>query len=568
MKRFFCISILLITGVCAANSLETPSHFNYGHLRRIPILEGGRYKPFDTFAGESIKTITGRWKFNGNDPIALYLLMMVREEIVDAEIVRVDYMPLKEALGLDEGKLHFSFNVLVSKFLQTDWKERISRTFRTEKELSRIEREVNVLNNKLNLMQAIISGEALTIVPPPPGSDENATWYSIMRIEGYPQPARDDLQKTYDWMLTAFKTGNAEEFERSSSELKERLAQLNPSLYSAENIDREVRYNRSRPFLKAWMYYLPAFFLFLISLSFAGNKLYWGAFFPFAAGFAYHTYGLLIRGLIAGRPPVTNMYESVVFAGWGIIAFAFVFELIYRQRWFVISASALGVAVLILADILPFDANIEPLQPVLRSNYWLIIHVLTITISYSAFALATALAHVVLAAYFYLPHRRELLKQLSLFIYRTLQAGAIFLAAGTVLGGVWAAESWGRFWGWDPKETWSLISLLGYMAILHARYTGWIRDFGTAVCSVLGFWLILMTWYGVNYILTSGLHTYGFGSGGVVYVLGYMLFETAFLLVVAWKYHNNPRFLAACLITNDESADKAPAGSEKEFSLE
>ena len=124
-----------------------------------------------------------------------------------------------------------------------------------------------------------------------------------------------------------------------------------------------------------------------------------------------------------------------------------------------------------------------------------------------------------------------------MFLYRVLQVGIVLLAAGTIFGGVWAAESWGRFWGWDPKETWALISLLGYLAILHARYTGWLRNIGTAVSSILGFWLILMTWYGVNFVLGTGLHSYGFGAGGGWYVLGFLLFESFFLIAFAARYY-------------------------------
>jgi cytochrome c biogenesis factor len=109
--------------------------------------------------------------------------------------------------------------------------------------------------------------------------------------------------------------------------------------------------------------------------------------------------------------------------------------------------------------------------------------------------------------------------------------GTLLLATGTMLGGVWASYSWGRFWGWDPKETWAFIALLGYLAILHGRMVGWIREFGMAVGAILGFLLILMAWYGVNFVLGTGLHSYGFGSGGYAYVGGFVAFEL--LVIVA-----------------------------------
>jgi ABC-type transport system involved in cytochrome c biogenesis permease subunit len=167
---------------------------------------------------------------------------------------------------------------------------------------------------------------------------------------------------------------------------------------------------------------------------------------------------------------------------------------------------------------------------VLRDNMWLTLHVLTITLGYAAFLLAAGLGHVSLALHALAPGRSALIRSLSTFLYRSLQAGTLLLAAGTLLGGVWASYSWGRFWGWDPKETWALIALLGYLALLHGRFLGWFRDFGIAVGSILGFLGVLMAWYGVNYVLGTGLHSYGFGTGGLGYALAFVAAE---LVVIA-----------------------------------
>jgi ABC-type transport system involved in cytochrome c biogenesis permease subunit len=235
---------------------------------------------------------------------------------------------------------------------------------------------------------------------------------------------------------------------------------------------------------------------------------------------------MVLRVLISGRPPVTNMYESVVWVAFGAVLFALVFEAFYRVRIFAACASALAVICLILADNVPIlDGSISPLVPVLRDNMWLTVHVLTITLGYAAFTLAMGIGHLNLGLYFFRPREVVLFKSLSLFLYRALQVGTLFLAVGTLLGGVWASYSWGRFWGWDPKETWALIATLGYLAILHGRMAGWIKDFGMAVGSLLGYLLVLMAWYGVNFVLGTGLHSYGFGSGGYWYVGGFVAFE-------------------------------------------
>jgi ABC-type transport system involved in cytochrome c biogenesis permease subunit len=241
---------------------------------------------------------------------------------------------------------------------------------------------------------------------------------------------------------------------------------------------------------------------------------------------------MLLRTLISGRAPVTNMYETVVFVAWGAVLLALVFEALYRGRVAATCASGLAVVALILADNVPIlDGSIAPLVPVLRDNMWLTLHVLTITLGYAAFFLAMGLGHLNLGLFVLAPGRTAQLKSLSLFLYRSLQVGTFFLAIGTLLGGVWASYSWGRFWGWDPKETWALIALLGYLAVLHGRLIGWFKDFGLAVGAIAGFLLVLMAWYGVNYVLGTGLHAYGFGSGGAGWMLAFAVAEMVVIVL-------------------------------------
>jgi cytochrome c-type biogenesis protein CcsB len=253
-------------------------------------------------------------------------------------------------------------------------------------------------------------------------------------------------------------------------------------------------------------------------------------------GFLLNSYGMLLRMLISGRPPVTNMYETIVFVAWGGMLFALVFETVYQTHVFGACAGALGALALILADNVPiFDAAIAPLVPVLRDNMWLTLHVLTIMLGYAAFTLAMGIGHLNLGLYFFRPAEAGLFKRLSLFLYRSLQVGTLFLSIGTLLGGVWASYSWGRFWGWDPKETWALIALLGYLAVLHGRFAGWIRDFGMAVGAIVCYLLVLMAWYGVNFVLGTGLHSYGFGSGGYWYVGSFVAFEMLVITAAALR---------------------------------
>ncbi len=159
----------------------------------------------------------------------------------------------------------------------------------------------------------------------------------------------------------------------------------------------------------------------------------------------------------------------------------------------------------------------------MRSNFWLSTHVLIITISYAAFFLAFAMGDVIL--FYYLENEKNYAqrdsRQGTQSIYRAIQIGVVLLAFGIILGGIWADYSWGRFWGWDPKETWALIALLGYVALLHGRLAGWVKRLRTGRARGRTFSLVIMSWYGVNFVLGAGLHSYGFGAGGVEYVTAF-----------------------------------------------
>ena len=290
---------------------------------------------------------------------------------------------------------------------------------------------------------------------------------------------------------------------------------------STETINLEVAYNHSVPFRFAWVLTTVAALCMLTSMATRWKSVYVLSIAASALALVAMLVGFALRIAISGRAPVTNMYESVVYLALGTASLGLIFELFYRKGYILTAAATVATVALVLADNCPavLDPSLPPLQPVLRSNFWLVIHVMCITLSYAAFALALGIGNVTLGYFLVRSKDRETIAALTRFTYRALQVGVVFLASGTFLGGVWAAYSWGRFWGWDPKEVWALIALLGYIAVLHARYAGWVRDRGLAALSVVCFSLVVMAWYGVNFVLGAGLHTYGFGGGGKEYVL-------------------------------------------------
>lgn len=532
------MKLILILVLC---SLVVPhiqaQHFDYSEARQLAIQAGGRKKPLDTFALESMQNITGRrsltlpqtgQRFTPMD----FLCSVWFDEAFwqSAPLVLVSHRDLRAQLGLATDQKRFSWEVLEQNAaLDTYYKQVRSKHARKE-ELAPLEKEAELVLGRMFFLEAIGRGEALRMVPS--AGDLDGKWTSINAMSlDYSRSATDRLNGLLTQVSKSFLNGDKTGFVSATETLRKELAALAPGSYpSSSVIQREIHYHQLHPFRWAWIFYLGAFlFLSLARARWAvglGNGL-------FSIGIGMHIYGFVLRGLIAGRAPVTNMYESVVWVSLGVTVLAFVYSRIYKTKSYLLAAVPIAVFGLILADLLPsvLDPKIGPLPPVLRDNFWLVTHVLTITIGYAAFALAFALGHVVLALSLVKNSSAFDKSHLHLLVYRMLQFGILLLAVGTILGGVWANYSWGRFWGWDPKETWALIALLLYIFALHGRIAGWWGSFGLSVAAVVCFNGVLMAWYGVNFVLGKGLHSYGFGTGGSGWVAAFIILDLVFVLV-------------------------------------
>jgi ABC-type transport system involved in cytochrome c biogenesis permease subunit len=242
--------------------------------------------------------------------------------------------------------------------------------------------------------------------------------------------------------------------------------------------------------------------------------------------------GFAMRVEIANRAAITNMYESLLSVGLAIAVMGIVCELVYRKQYYLIEAAAMSALVLILADAFS-DPTITPLKAVLRNNFLLWTHVTAIMVSYAAFARIWILGNISVGCSLFRRVDREFKNDLDKLMLLLMRFGVFLLTIGTLLGAVWGDYSWGRFWGWDSKEVWALITLLCYLMVLHARYVGWVAEFGVAVWSVISFVAVIMTYYGVNFVLGTGMHSYGAGSdeGGVYYVAAFLFVQIAYLSV-------------------------------------
>ncbi|MCM2254580.1 MAG: cytochrome c biogenesis protein CcsA [Vicinamibacteria bacterium] len=540
--------VLLAAASCLASLPMLAAEPGDG-LASLAIQDAGRLKPLDTFARETARRVIGAKPFGGGEsleglqPAAWVLSLHGQPEQWRAKpIIRVTHVGLREAIALPAGRDRFSFDELAAHAPFAAAVQRIQERLQAEpgSRPDPVEQEVFDLEGTLSTLQAIMDGRALTIVPP--GNDPQAEWLSVADVMALDTAAGGDLRPVVAALQAAARSGDLAAADARAAELARLLTARAPNAYpTALTIERELTYNRAKPFRSAWMLYLVGFLLLLSSFPLASPTLSRVGMGALVLGLISLSWGLWLRTVISGRTPLTNMYETVVFVAWGAVALALVFDLLQRSRVSSTVASGLGVLALILADTAPIlDGAIHPLVPVLRDNFWLTTHVLTIMLGYASLFLAMGLGHLALGLVFFAPGRVATLKTLSKFLLRAMQVGTLFLAAGTLLGGVWASYSWGRFWGWDPKETWSLIACLGYLAILHGRLLGWLKDFGLAVGSILGFLLVLMAWYGVNYILGTGLHSYGFGSGGYTWIVAFVGFEVAVIVgaLVRWRSHH------------------------------
>jgi ABC-type transport system involved in cytochrome c biogenesis permease subunit len=241
----------------------------------------------------------------------------------------------------------------------------------------------------------------------------------------------------------------------------------------------------------------------------------------------------VFRIYISERAPVTNMYETVVFSGYSALILAMFLWHFKKEKVYLYMGLGYNVMCLMMTNFAHgmLSPGISPLVPVLRDNFWLSTHVTVVIMSYGAYALSWILANTVLfkKRFGTLTSRDEL--YYSDIIYTCIKWGSVLIAAGIILGGVWADYSWGRFWGWDPKETWSLIVFCLYIAILHGRYTNWIPTHRFVVFSAAAFMSVMMCWFGVNYILASGLHSYGFSEGGALFLGSFFLIQTVFIIM-------------------------------------
>ncbi|HVE13425.1 MAG TPA: cytochrome c biogenesis protein CcsA [Elusimicrobiota bacterium] len=368
-------------------------------------------------------------------------------------------------------------------------------------------------------------------LPPPEGADDDA-WDNVGEglLEALRSGKLPEAARHYAGLLAARRRGAAAAFNRELALCRVEIESREPR--AAARARREELFNRLQPFYQGMVLYTISLLLCFLSWLAWPKRLGPAAFWTLVAAFAVHSGGLVARMLLQGRPPVTNLYSSAIFVGWAAVLLGIVLERVHRRGIAQACAAAIGFTTLIIAHHLAAGGDtLEMMQAVLDSNFWLGTHVVAITIGYSSTFLAGILAHVyILRGALSRSLSKETTRALAQMTYGVVCFALLFSFVGTILGGIWADQSWGRFWGWDPKENGALMIVLWNAIILHARWGGFIRQRGLMVMAVFGNVVTALSWFGVN-MLGIGLHSYGFMDKAFWWLVAFVASQAAVMAV-------------------------------------
>jgi ABC-type transport system involved in cytochrome c biogenesis permease subunit len=513
--------------------------FQIAHFIDTPVSSGGRVKPFDTVARSALLAAAGRQSIrteSGSVAAAAYVLDLIArpERIKDVPVVKVDHPDLLTLLGQDSAKpARLSLAQVEPK-----WEE-ITAHAGAAMELPPKQRDpyqraaVKLYAGVSGLLDIARMGTPYWVPPESPGGE----W---RRFHEAFQDARagagGEGAATIARVMTAYHDSDQAAFDQATAAHKLLVEHAHPGASARARL--EVWFSRAEPFLGTAVVYVLGFLLLcaalLIRARAGGERLRTAGVGLIAGALLIHTLALALRMYLQGRPPVTNLYSSAVFVGWAGVGLGLLLERWYPVALAALAAAAVGFSTLIIAHNLGNDGDtMQVMQAVLDTNFWLATHVVTITLGYSASLVAGLLGAVYLLTR--VISRRftdDRAAALSAMIYGVVCFAMLLSFVGTVLGGIWADQSWGRFWGWDPKENGAALVVLMNAVILHARWGGLARQPGIAALAVLGNAVVAWSWFGTN-MLGVGLHSYGFMDSAVFWLVLFVCINFA-LAAAAW----------------------------------
>jgi ABC-type transport system involved in cytochrome c biogenesis permease subunit len=497
--------------------LPARAGFTYSYAELAPHLDA---------IGERAKGFTGKppedWTEQERQffELAAQLFHFERYAVYETDhpIFRIENDQVLGTMGLQARPgLRYSFSELlprVGSLVQESL--RASRLAPHERDLYQVKLLELAKKFELYVKLANLQTEGLHVVPPRTSGDE---WKTYEQARQYRD--QDPNSAAFLGILQAYLRNQPDAFNRNVAEYRDQVTKAMP--VEMARSDFELFFNHFKPFYHCAMLYVLVFLLACLSFVGFAEPLRRASFWLAVVTLAVHTWALIARMYIQGRPPVTNLYSSAVFIGWGCVVLGLVLEAIYRRGIGNLVAGATGALSLVVAHNLASGGDtLEMMQAVLDTNFWLATHVTCVTIGYTATFVAGFLG-IVYVFLGVLTRRldRDLTRSLSQMIYGVVCFATLFSFTGTVLGGIWADQSWGRFWGWDPKENGALLIVIWNALILHARWAGLARARGLALLAIFGNVVTAWSWFGVN-MLGVGLHSYGFMEGAVFWLAAFM----------------------------------------------
>lgn len=626
MKRFLPWIILVVAVACIAPNWLPPKtakdDFDLSEVGKIPVLVGGRMKPLDTVARNSLLIIHGKQELRLEGGKRLSAMQWLTDVLFNAPVA--DQYPVfvvqnADVLGLfgwqQSDRKYFSFAEFTPFLKQID--EQAGQSDKLEGvQRSAYQSAILNLRNGLSLYQRLKNsiqpegaenftaeldryGSALPgaakaarqramgenfdkaklddvaqmiqryerlsemayvlAVPPNQLSNEwHSVGNSLLRSVGVGEI--HPIVTEYSVIGDTYRANDRTLFNQHVQLMTDWFAKEQPN--TSKRASFEFLFNRLQPFTQSMTLYVLAFLLACASWLGSSTLLRRSAFYVLLLALAIHTFGLVSRMYLQERPPVTNLYSSAIFIGWGAVIVALILERIFKDGIGAACAGAIGFVTLIIAHHLAGSGDtLEMLQAVLDTNIWLATHVVAITTGYSAMFLAGMLAIIyVVRGVFTRSLKKQTADSLSRMTYGVVCFATLFSFVGTVLGGIWADQSWGRFWGWDPKENGAVLIVLWCAIILHARWGGFIRQRGLMIMALFGNIVTSFSWFGVN-MLGVGLHSYGFMQKAFPWLVGFMISQLALMAVAGMPLDKWRSFAAARIPTSGQRPGVSPAPS-------
>ncbi|MGJ0311639.1 cytochrome c biogenesis protein CcsA [Aliarcobacter cryaerophilus] len=520
----------------------------FGHL--VVQSSGGRMKPLATLNREIVQKLSGKSSFMGMDANQIVLGMITRPDIwKDVKIIKINTPKLKKFLGVAESEKYISFSEAFgekNEYLLTKESEKALLTKPIER--GTYEKDIIKVDEKLNIIYSVFNGSLLNIFPKvydEQSADDNFKWYSpleaMQEFSGQNQAAIGSVVRGLFNSTMDFDWNSANNYIDMIALYQDKVGtDIKPT---ASKINAEIVFNKLDIFFNLTLAYVLLGFVMVVLAfvvifkpEFKPAKTTKIIFAILTILFAIQTFGMSYRWYLSGHAPWSDIYETLIYISWSAIFAGVIF---FRNSLLALGAATIIAGIFMFtAHLTDVDPQITSLVPVLKS-YWLTIHVSILTASYGFFGLSAILGFLTLIMFIFRknrPHLDDIIKHISAINEISLIIGLVCITIGNFLGGVWANESWGRYWGWDPKETWAYVSIVVYALVIHLRFVKSLNTpYVLATASLLAFSSIMMTYLGVNFYL-SGMHSYATGDPVPIPMWAYLTVATAFTaIILAYK---------------------------------